>query len=117
MKIRLNSTVNYDFVRISSEEFIQNQNRTYRRLWYHINIRSLPGDPGEYQHHQKATPGASAVLTHEEYDHLYQQKTEYDDDMMYKTTTKKTDAINDDDNNNREPPSPVAVPPTDVAMR
>ena len=34
-----------------------------------------PGDPGEYQQQQTTIPGASAGLTQEEYDYLYQQTT------------------------------------------
>ena len=46
-----------------------------------------PGDPGEYQH-QKTTPGASAGLTQEKYDYLYQQTTVHDNDMMYTILNK-----------------------------
>ena len=47
-----------------------------------------PGDPGEYQQHQKTIIGASAGLTQEEYDYLYQQKKVYNDDMMYTILNK-----------------------------
>ena len=47
-----------------------------------------PGDSGECQQHQKTIPGASAGLTKEEHDYLYQQNTVYDDDLMLTILTK-----------------------------
>ena len=53
------------------------------------------GDPGVYQQHEKTIPGASAELTEEEHDYLYQEQKVYDDDMMdtilNKFTTTDTD--------------------------
>ena len=72
-----------------------------------------PGDPGEYQQHQQTIPGASAGLTPEEYDYLYQQKKVYDDDMITNAANTENKAHDNDDNNHKARPyKPIRqIPP------